>query len=178
MLALAVAPRRITVLQGEHAVSDDPAVVLTTILGSCVATCIHDPILHIGGMNHFLLASPGVRGCSDTTEAQRYGAYAMEILINELIKRGSRRQDVRAHVYGGACMHRGMRAIGEENGRLAIDFLDRDGIAISHVDLGGNQARRIDFRAASGQARSRLTGIVPAIVAQPKQSPIGDVELF
>ena len=170
--------QRITVLQGEHAISRDPLVVLTTILGSCVAACIHDPVRRIGGMNHFLLATPGALHSVLRKDAERYGAFAMELLINALIKRGSRRSDLRAHVYGGANLHAGMADIGSANGQLAIEFLERDGIAISRVDLGGQHARRVDFRAASGQARCRVTGICEIITPAAKQSPAGDVELF
>jgi chemotaxis protein CheD len=170
--------RRITVLQGEHSIADDPDVVLTTILGSCVAACIHDPVRRIGGMNHFLLATPGHHREVLRKDAERYGAFAMEMLINALIKRGARRSDLRAHVYGGASMNAGMADIGHANGQVAIDFLERDGIAITRIDLGGSQARRIDFRAALGQARSRLTGMAEIIVAPAKQIDAGDVELF
>lgn len=170
--------RRVNVLQGEHVVSADPAVVLTTILGSCVAACLYDPVRRIGGMNHFLLATPGAGQRTDPRDAERYGSFAMESLINDLIKRGSRRHDLRAHLYGGATMHQGMADIGQENGRFAVDFLTRDGIVIARTDLGGGQARRVDFCAALGRARSRLTGAAEIVAVAPKQIGGGDVELF
>ena len=80
--------RRVHVGQGEHYVTDDPHVMLSTILGSCVAMCLRDPGAGIGGMNHFLL--PEGEGAG-TDAGRRYGAYAMELLINDVLKRGGRR---------------------------------------------------------------------------------------
>ena len=173
-----VAEQRHNILQGEHAITRDPNLVLTTVLGSCVAACIHDPVLKVGGMNHFLLASPGEGARVSAADAERYGAFAMEMLINDLIKLGSHRSNLRAHLYGGASMRAGMHDIGAENGRFAVEFLRRDGIQISKIDLGGNEARRVDFRAASGQTRCRIGGVPQQVRPAPKQIPSGDVELF
>ncbi len=76
--------RRINILQGETKVSDDAGVVLTTVLGSCISACLYDPIAKVGGLNHFLLAEPG-SGETDVRSLQRYGVYAMEVLINAMI---------------------------------------------------------------------------------------------
>lgn len=92
---------RRNVLQGEFEVSRDPDVVLTTVLGSCIACCLHDPVARIGGMNHFLLASPPSSRSGLGDDARRYGLYAMELLVNEMIKLGAVRATMRAHLYGG-----------------------------------------------------------------------------
>lgn len=147
---------RINIVQGTTHVTDNPEAVLTTVLGSCVACCLFDPIKRIGGMNHFLLPEPGVGTARDSAEAERYGLLAMELLINGMLKQGAARSDMRAHLYGGANMHSGMQAIGTNNAAFARKFLNDDGIALSHAHLGGTSARRIDFRAALGQARCRV----------------------
>ncbi|MDH6235247.1 chemotaxis receptor (MCP) glutamine deamidase CheD, partial [Mesorhizobium soli] len=93
------APQRITVMRGEFHVVDRPEVVLTTILGSCVAACLRDPYAGVGGMNHFLL--PGTLGAA-RRDAERYGVHLMELLVNGLLARGAQRQRLEAKLFGGA----------------------------------------------------------------------------
>ena len=170
---------RHNIVQGEYEVSRDPDIVLTTILGSCIACCLFDPVARIGGMNHFLLALPpnSISGLAD--EARRYGLYAMELLVNEMIKQGAARMTMRAHLYGGANLLSGMRAIGTENARFAQEFLRADGIKLARADTGGVQARRLDFQPATGRVRCRLVqGDFPQAQAARAPVPAGDVELF
>lgn len=173
--------QRINVLQGTSFVTDDPAVVLTTVLGSCIACCLYDPHARVGGMNHFLLSEPRHGRMRDDGEAERYGLYAMELLVNEMLKKGASRSWLRAHLYGGANLHAGMHAIGTDNGRFARDFLIKDGIELSQANIGGNTPRRVDFRAALGQVRCRIVQADARIdenrAPQPPRSS-GDVELF
>ena len=132
-------------------------------------------------MNHFLLAEPREGARFDKAEAERFGLYAMELLINEMLKSGCTRGNLRAHLYGGANLHVGMQAIGTTNARFAKDFLTRDGITLVHEDLGGDRARRVDFRAALGQARSRAVEAAPVETRKPVQMAAaipGEVELF
>ncbi len=174
--------RRVNVLQGTSYVTGKPDIILTTVLGSCIATCLYDPIAHIGGMNHFLLSHPAGLNNSEGAESQRYGVYAMEMLINEMLKAGAVRSRIRAHLYGGANLHSGMKTIGTANIQFAQDFLRDDGIPLIHSHVGGIDARRVDFRAQSGQARCRVVQNVE--VLQRKVTPpvstkgSGDVELF
>lgn len=173
--------RRINVIQGTTYVTDDPQVVLTTVLGSCVACCLFDPYAKVGGMNHFLLSEPRAAMVRDSAEAERYGLYAMELLVNDMLKYGATRGRMRAHLYGGANLHSGMQAIGTSNASFARKFLDDDGIQLSHSHLGGISARRVDFRAALGQARCRVVeSEVPVEVRRPAIAPakLGEVELF
>lgn len=168
-------PVRLTVMQGQARVSGDPRVELTTVLGSCIACCIFDPTSHVGGMNHFLLAEPkGGHGVDE-----HYGAYLMEVLINEMLAYGASRMAMRAHLYGGANMHSGMTRIGSANAAFAVDFLEKERILLVRSSLGGQQARRVEFRPAHGQARFRL--VDDSIAPQPIERPAarrGDVELF
>ncbi|OYV62864.1 MAG: hypothetical protein B7X01_00905, partial [Acidiphilium sp. 21-62-4] len=93
-----VVERKINIVQGEQQVSNDPGVVLTTILGSCIAACMWDRDAGIGGMNHFLL--PGDRNDpgqpTRSNDAMRYGAYSMELLINGLLRHGAQRRRLQA----------------------------------------------------------------------------------
>ena len=149
----AKAIKRHLVRPGEHAVSDEP-MVLTTLLGSCVSVCLFDPVARLMGMNHFLLPmrNPASREPVLATDAGRYGLWAMEILVNELLKRGARREQLRAKAFGGAnVLHEatGTRPdrfnIGASNVAFVRQFLERDGIPLVAQDLGGLHGRQIHF---------------------------------
>lgn len=170
--------RRVHVVQGEHAVSGDPAVCLTTVLGSCVAACVWDPDGGVGGMNHFLLpqapdGEPGDR---------RYGVQAMELLINGLLQSGARRDRLQAKVFGGARMSRRMADIGGRNAAFVTRFLAHEGIVLHGSSLGGDSARRIQFWPATGRARQHLVSETPVESLQPAvhapTAPAGEVDLF
>ena len=175
-----IGPRRLTIVQGEAVASGDRELTLTTILGSCVACCLYDAHAAVGGMNHFLLGDPPPGVLPHSVDAERYGLFAMEKLVNEMMKLGASRGGLRAHLYGGGNLHPGMRAIGDENSRFARRFLARDGIALVREDLGGTAARRVDFLAGLGRARSRA--VIDASVTEATPATItaqtGDVELF
>lgn len=137
------------VVQGDYRISDDPGLVLSTLLGSCVAVCLHDRVAKLGGMNHFLLpGGGGMRGRS-----LRYGVHAMELLINALLKRGARKADLAAKVFGGGRMSSALRDIGGGNIAFARAFLSREGIPIVAESLGGTRARRLHFWPATGRVR-------------------------
>jgi chemotaxis protein CheD len=178
-LTSAPSARRLTIVQGESLVSQDPALTLTTILGSCIACCLYDCTAGVGGMNHFLLGDPPPDVRAGTPDAERYGLFAMERLVNAMLSRGASRSGMRAHLYGGANLHSGMRPIGDENSRFTLRFLEHDGILLVHRDLGGTSARRVDFQPAAGRARCRRVSDVPLPVAQPvDHTGAGLVELF
>jgi len=172
--------QRITVLQGQAHVSGAAGDELTTILGSCVASCLFDPAAKVGGMNHFLLPEPP--HSHDPAEVDvHYGVYLMEILINDMLRRGARKAQLRAHLYGGANLHVGMPPIGSANAAFAKSFLERERIPLLREDLGGAHARRIEFRPATGQVRCRAVENRLAQEAPPTPRPAhggGDVELF
>jgi chemotaxis protein CheD len=146
--------RKIAVIQGEYRVIDDPNVVLTTVLGSCVAACLRDPIAGVGGMNHFLLAnaSDGKTG----SDQVRYGAYAMELLINDLLKRGARRDRLEAKLFGGAKLFDTLQDIGDGNATFAERFMRDEGIPVTGGSLRGRSARRVEFWPVVGRVRQRM----------------------
>jgi len=171
---------RVTVMQGQALASGDPGIEYSTVLGSCVAMCVYDPETRVGGMNHFLLSEPPA-GLPDTAVDEHYGVYLMELLVNEMLVRGARKFNLKAHLYGGANVNRNMMRIGSANAEFARGFLAREGIALVREDLGGTQARRVDFRPASGQVRCRTVEDRLAPPVQPTARPAkasGEVELF
>ncbi|MFM8820057.1 MAG: chemotaxis protein CheD [Phenylobacterium sp.] len=166
---------KIHVVQGEHCVSADPHASLSSVLGSCVAACLYDPERGVGGMNHFLLAS------GDGQEAMRYGAYAMEVLINDLLKLGASRDRLQAKLFGGAKIMDRLNDIGAENAIFAREFLATEGIPLVSESLGGRRARRIEFWPVGGRARQRevdqFVEQLPAGKA-PRQVVEDGIELF
>jgi chemotaxis protein CheD len=171
--------RRITVMQGQARASNEAGLSLTTVLGSCIACCLFDPLAGVGGMNHFLLAEPPQgRGAGELDE--NYGAYLMEVLINQMLGLGASKGRMKAHLYGGANMHRAMLKIGTINGQFAQSFLERERIPVVHADLGGSVARRVEFLPALGKARCRSVAaeIVAPEPVQRAPRATGDVELF
>lgn len=174
----------INVIQGEFHVSGRPDDVITTILGSCVSACIYDPVRQIGGLNHFLL--PG----TDPRERQniKYGAYAMEKLINALLRKGAQRGNLEAKLFGGASVVRSLSDIGKNNGEFAKEFLKDEGIRLVGGSLGGTQGRRIRFWPHTGRAQSMMMQAThdepsfPAEIFRTKPVPIaptaGEVDLF
>lgn len=176
--------QRLTILQGEARASADPHVTMTTILGSCVATCLFDPVAKVGGMNHFLLAQPPDQARGQEFDSH-YGIYLMELLINEMLKLGASKSRMKARLYGGANMNPDLAPIGSGNAAFARAFLAAEGIAKVFEDLEGTHARRVEFRPASGMVRARAVqaDAAPAIPPTHKpraasQSGFGAVELF
>jgi chemotaxis protein CheD len=175
--------RRINVLQGEHAVSSGDDVVLCTVLGSCIAACLYDADAGVGGMNHFLLPDR-TDGAGADEAAMRYGAYSMEVLINDLMKRGARRDHLVAKLFGGAKMFDSLVDVGSANAAFARRFLDDEGIPIVGASVGGRSARRIEFWPKTGRARQReVDQQVAELKTAPARAPApaadtGGVELF
>jgi chemotaxis protein CheD len=175
-----VPERKIHIVQGEYRVGDGDDLALTTVLGSCVAACLHDPSARVGGMNHFLL--PGDDRNFNPRDAERYGVHLMELLVNGLMQLGARRDRLQAKLFGGARVVRGLSDVGRKNGEFAERFLRYEGIAIVSQDLGGDRGRRLQFWPASGRARRSFIGADAIIsvenVREPVAAKFGDVELF
>lgn len=171
--------RKSHVHQGQYKISSRDDAVFSTILGSCVAVCLHDPIVGVGGMNHFLV--PG--GDRMNEQSLSHGAYSMELLINGMLKRGADRNRIVAKLFGGAAVMSGLSNIGQQNAAFAAEFLIREKIECIGKSLGGDSARRVNFWPCSGRARQLLIPIdeAPDTEKSPTpQPPSGgsDVELF
>jgi chemotaxis protein CheD len=129
--------------------------VLVTVLGSCVCACIRDRVSKIGGMNHFMLPDSGQDKNNPLGESARYGVYAMEILINQLLKIGAKRGNLEAKVFGGASVLRGFTVnnVGERNAQFVLDFLKTEKIPVLAQDLLDIYPRKVYFFPATGLVR-------------------------
>lgn len=166
------AAKRVHIIQGEWKVSKDPNVVLSTILGSCVAACIRDPIAGVGGMNHFLLPGSAVPGAGGG-DATRYGVHLMELLINGLLKSGARRDRLEAKIFGGAKTIATFSNVGEQNAAFAQQFLRDEGIKVVGSSTGGEHGRKLEFWPVSGRARQYpLTGAETQKTVALEQRPV------
>jgi chemotaxis receptor (MCP) glutamine deamidase CheD len=137
---------------GIHA-SREPAVV-RTVLGSCIAVCLRDPIARIGGMNHFLLPHGG----DHELASARYGIHAMELLINGCMKAGADRASLEAKVFGGGRVLRMASEatdVANSNIRFAFEFLETECIPVVKRDVGGTCPREVYFYSDTGRVLVR-----------------------
>lgn len=175
----------VKVLPGEYFVADENMVIMT-VLGSCIAACLWDSRAHIGGMNHFMLPDGDLADASG-----RYGSYAMELLINEMLKLGARRETMQAKIFGGAqVMHNFTTMnVGERNTNFVLNYLHTERIPIVSEDVLDIYPRKVVFFPVTGKAMvKRLAHAHPeALVAQEvrgnaatvaKTTSGGSVDLF
>jgi chemotaxis protein CheD len=155
------------VLPGEFFVHDED-ILITTTLGSCIAACLWDRDKRVGGMNHFLLPDGGSGGA----DSGRYGSFAMELLIGEMVKRGATRSTMEAKVLGGGAVISGMNSInvGERNTAFVLDYLRTERITVVSKDVLDIYPRKVCFLPASGKAMvKRLASAnVEALAAQER----------
>lgn len=169
--------KSVLVIQGEYKISDDPNVMLATLLGSCVSACIRDPIAGVGGMNHFLLA--GGTASDARYNAERYGVHAMELLVNGLLQLGAQRHRLEAKLFGGAKTLDGVVDVGGTNAEFAESFIEREGIKLMSACLLGTRGRRVNFWPVSGRARRIfIAKPVPLKPVAPAPVAHGALELF
>jgi chemotaxis protein CheD len=152
----------------EYAVSGD-RLVMVTGLGSCVAVCLIDPTTGVCGMNHFML--PSVMAAPDVCDSQsaRYGAHAMELLINRCMQLGARRSALVAKIYGGASVLSTQSDIGQNNYQFATAYLRRESIPVVSRDVGGTSARKITFKVPTGEVNVEFMNSLSTIVAAENQ---------
>jgi chemotaxis protein CheD len=173
----------VKILPGEYFVHNEDMLILTT-LGSCIAACLYDRNAKVGGMNHFMLPD----GAGDSG---RYGSYAMELLINEMMKRGASRMTMEAKIFGGGQVVSGMTTmnVGERNTNFVMDYLKTERIPIVSKDVLDVYPRKVCFLPGSGKAMvKRLAPTnADALVAQeraaaqkavPAATGGGSVDLF
>lgn len=143
--------RAAKLLPGEYYVAAGD-MMLVTVLGSCVAACIRDARLGVGGMNHFMLPEGEANG--PASGAARYGTFAMEVLINHLLKLGARREHLEAKVFGGGNVLAGLTqvTVGERNAAFVLNYLATERIRIAARDLGERWPRKVYYFPASGRA--------------------------
>jgi len=181
-----------TIHQGDCLVGGEEDLTFSTILGSCIAACIRDVEARVGGMNHFLLAEPSGSARDRYGASARYGAFAMEQLINKVLTRGSgRKGNLEIKVFGGGLINSALTDVGAKNIEFVRQFLADEGYTLAGEDVGGAFARRVMFKPHSGRAfvkrldsdagasveREELS-IVRKRAAPRAPAPAVDIELF
>ncbi|MCP5206437.1 MAG: chemoreceptor glutamine deamidase CheD [Hahellaceae bacterium] len=180
------------ILPGEFYVSLHGEMIVT-VLGSCVSACIRDKVRGVGGMNHFMLPMQNEHsseqwGSNSVSSASRYGNWAMEYLINEILKAGGKREDLEVKVFGGGQVLSNMTDIGQRNVAFVKYYLAKEGLKISAMDAGGMYPRKVLYFPDTGAVKvrklkstrndtiiSREKEYIKDINTQPKD---GAVELF
>ena len=176
-------------MPGEFYVTNKPDEVLLTVLGSCVAACIRDPVASIGGMNHFMLPQHQSGSWGDHLQSTRFGNFAMEKLVNELIKAGAARERLEIKVFGGGNVTDTSNAVGTDNAEFVLRYLDAERLRCVAQDLGGTLPRRIEYYPMTGRVVRRLLGLPRQIRRRSrrdattgsrlrKQEPAGEIQLF
>ena len=180
------------VLPGEYFVTAHDEVI-TTVLGSCISACMRDPVVGIGGMNHFMLHEDQSQGRSDWLDpvaglATRYGSYAMERLVNDLMKLGAHRDRLEVKLFGGGRILASLTDVGRRNIVFARKWLAAEGLRAVAEDVGDVVPRWVMYFPATGKVRVRhLRALDDAGVGDREcaylrslrtQEPSGDVELF
>jgi chemotaxis receptor (MCP) glutamine deamidase CheD len=182
-LEVATAEGEVTLYIGGVHASREP-VVIKTLLGSCIAVCLHDPVTRVGGMNHFMLPF-GADG--QAADASRFGVHAMDKLIGAAMKAGGDRRRFVAKVFGGAHVlgGRGSQAsVPEQNIEFVRSFLEAEGFPVLNSDVGGDQPRHVHFHTDSGRAFVKRVASAAAQLAQRERRSMrtppayGDVTLF
>ncbi len=178
----------VKILPGEYFATQSDTMIVT-VLGSCVSVCLRDPFTKIAGMNHFLLPNDG--GSQDVlSESARYGVYAMDILINHLLKLGASRYRLEAKVFGGGNVLKGFTQtnVGERNAEFVVEYLKTENIPILASDLLDLYPRKVYFFPDTGKVLVRKIKSLHNTTIMDRESAYrlaikntngsGDVELF
>ncbi|HEX8603965.1 MAG TPA: chemoreceptor glutamine deamidase CheD [Pseudoduganella sp.] len=177
------------ILPGEYYFTQKDMLIVT-VLGSCVSACIRDRVSGLGGMNHFMLPDGGADANSPVSASARYGTYAMEILINSLLKSGARRDNLEAKVFGGGAVLKGFTAmnVGERNATFVQAFLRNERIRVVAEDLNDVYPRKVYFFPRTGKVlvkklmqshNDTLAKREIEYASRLKKQPVaGEIELF
>jgi chemotaxis protein CheD len=178
-----------SILPGEFFVSRDPMIVYT-VLGSCISACIRDPVAGVGGMNHFMLPEPKEKVHDSWGESTRYGSYAMESLINEILKRGGLKRRLEVKLFGAGKIYESNIDIGARNAEWVVTFLRMEGLVPAKTDLGDVFPRKVYYFTDSGRVLMKKIERIKnqtifdresayaAKIQSVKQQPEEDVTLF
>jgi len=163
---------------------------ICTVLGSCVSTCLWDPVARIGGMNHFMLPGEPGATASPWGVSARFGVYAMDVLINEMVHLGADRRRLVAKVFGGAQVLQGFDTldVGAMNSEFVLNFLAEEGIELAAQDLLGTSPRKLHFFPATGKVQMKRLHLQPDDAVQRQEREYlarladgleaGEVEIF
>jgi chemotaxis protein CheD len=169
---------------GDYFTTRDSQIMVVTLLGSCVSACVRDREQKIGGLNHFLLPEPS--GSVITSASNRYGSYAMERLINDILKQGGRRENLEVKLFGGSHLIQNGLNIGQSNIDFIRTYMKTEQIRVVSEDLGGTFARRIHYWPTSGRVMRLMIEQQTKIIQQETnyqqtikaKEDFGQVELF
>jgi chemotaxis protein CheD len=141
-----------SILPGEYFVSREPMVVYT-VLGSCISACIRDPVARVGGMNHFMLPVPTGHQSGDAWggESTRYGSFAMEQLINDILNRGGQKNRLEVKLFGAGKIYDGNIDVGARNTEWVLSYVKTEGLSVVGRDLGNVYPRKIYYFTVSGR---------------------------
>ena len=176
-------------MPGEYYVTTQPDEAIATTLGSCVSACIRDKVFGIGGMNHFMLPVKSEHGSDDWMDsATRYGSFAMEHLINDILKAGGNRNNLEVKLTGGGKIMQNMSDVGARNIEFALEYLRTEHLEAISEDLGDIYPRKVLYYPATGRLRiKRLRTLHNDTLIQREQAyqheleeqpDSGGVELF
>lgn len=178
----------VKILPGEYYATAESTMIVT-VLGSCVSVCLRDPITRIAGMNHFLLPA-NKDELNFNSDSARYGVYAMEVLINHLMKLGASRNRLEAKVFGGGNVLKQLRinSVGEQNAAFVQEYLRTENVTVLAQDLLGEFPRKVYFFPLTGEVKVRkLKSLHNTTIldreseyrVKVNQTPaVGDVDLF
>jgi chemotaxis protein CheD len=179
----------VKILPGQYYAASG-AGTITTVLGSCVSTCLWDPVTRIGGMNHFMLPGDTAAAPSPWAVSARFGVYAMEVLINEMIRLGVDRRRLLAKVFGGARVLAGLGTldVGAKNSEFVLSFLKEESIQLVAHDLLGVCPRKLHFFTETGKVRLKKLQLAPNDIVHRQEREYlshlsdkadgGEIELF
>lgn len=179
------------ILPGEYYVTKNNEFIIT-VLGSCISACIWDEVAGVGGMNHFMLpddsSASGAWSSSSNSASTRYGNVAMEHMINEILKNGGRKSQLRAKIFGGGQMLSSMTDIGQRNILFVDDYIKTEGISKIGEDVGSVYPRKVMFFPLTGRVRMKRLGNMNNDTVMQRESEYfskvqvdskpGEVELF
>ena len=180
----------VKLLPGEYYAAATPEELICTALGSCISACLFDAESKIAGMNHFMLPSSYNGEWAGVSAAARYGNYAMEHLINNMIKLGASKANMTAHIYGGAMLFGSGSStnVGQDNIKFAQDYLLNENIPLLGQDVGGPYSRKIFMDATTGLVECKALLVLKNNTIQEREQEYtttikdddiaGDVELF
>jgi len=142
------------ILPGEFYVTGHNEAI-TTILGSCISACVRDPKAGLGGMNHFMLPVDKGATVTQQTEAARYGNFAMEQMINDILRNGGNRDNLEVKIFGGGRVMKGMTDVGKKNIQFVKEYIEMEGLKLLAEDVGGNYPRKVMYLPKTGKVKMK-----------------------
>ena len=142
------------ILPGEFYVTSHNETI-TTILGSCISACVRDRRAGLGGMNHFMLPIGKSASKIQKADAARYGNFAMEQMINDILRNGGTRDNLEIKIFGGGRVMRGMTDVGQQNIRFVREYIELEGLNLLAEDIGGNYPRKVMYQPKTGKVKMK-----------------------